>query len=118
MLARIARVVPCWALLALVSSARVTTNSFFAESSATDTNGCTVRSSFPFGPSTRTRRSWIVTLAAPTGTGFFPILLIRSSISRNGAQQFAADVLLAGLAVAHDAFAGADDGDAHAVEDV
>ena len=34
------------------------------------------------------------------------------------AQQLAADVRLAGLAVAHDALAGADHGDAHAVEDV
>src|SRR5271170_2641992 len=115
MLAKIASVVPCWALLALVSSARVTISSFLAESSATDTNGCTVRSSLPFGPSMRTRRSWIVTLAAPTGTGFFPILLIHSSISRNRAQQFPADVLFTGFAIAHDAFAGADDGDPHAV---
>src|ERR1700683_2016533 len=34
------------------------------------------------------------------------------------AQQFTADVMLAGAAVAHDALAGADHGDAHAVEHV
>src|SRR5581483_4933511 len=34
------------------------------------------------------------------------------------AQQLAADVFLAGLAIAHHALAGADDGDAQAVEDI
>src|SRR5437867_1618534 len=36
--------------------------------------------------------------------------------SAHRAKQFAADVAFSCLAVAHDAFAGADDGDAHAVE--
>src|SRR3954470_6835833 len=36
----------------------------------------------------------------------------------DGAEQLAAHVRFAGLAVAHDALAGADDGDAHAVEHV
>src|SRR3954454_20041228 len=135
MFAKRARVRPCSALLCFSSSGRVTSR--LPSSCFRLIVGCTSSSSLPLGPSTETWWSLIVTLALPTGTGFFPIRLMTTSWVGGGGwwvgtvadrpptthdrlhnrtQHFAADVVLAGLAVAHHALARGDDGDAHPVQ--
>src|SRR5436190_5215258 len=132
MLARSERVRPCSALLCFSSSGRVTTRFFLSSSSLTVMAGWTLSSSLPLGPSTLTRWSLTETLTPlATGTGFLPILLMTSpssavrrarcargsTVLAYGAEEFAADLFLARLAVAHDALGRADDADAHAVQD-
>src|SRR3954471_9848587 len=125
MFASKARVRPCSALFCFSSSGRVTTSSFFSASILTVIAGWTLSSSLPLGPSTLTLWSFTVIFAAPTGTGFLPILLMTEHHARasnatplneltDGAEQFAADVVLTRLAIGHHAFARADDRDAHA----
>src|SRR4051794_11267428 len=109
MLASSERVRTCRALLCFSSSGRVTTR--LPSWLATLMVAGTVSSRPPLGPSEVVCWCLTVTFAFPTGTGFFPILLMafpsrrhgRSSdhatVLADGAKQFATDVLLARLAV-------------------
>src|SRR6185436_6349933 len=110
MLASSARVRPCRALLCFSSSGRSTTR--LPSACVTLISGWTSSASLPLGPSTLIFCPAMATFALPTGTGFFPIRLIthlclcvslHSLALADGAEQFAADVLLARLAVAHHA---------------
>src|SRR5579871_2464242 len=112
------RVRPCRARLRRSSSGRVTLMTLPASSCFTWMLRWWAISSLPLGPSTSTLPSRTCTLT-PAGmtTGCFPIRDMTPSPSLpNGAEQFAAEALGAGLAVAHDPLAGAEDGDPQPVE--
>src|SRR5581483_9841026 len=119
------RVRPCSERLRRSSSGRVTWMTFFWSSTVTFMAGCGLSSSLPLGPSTRSLPPSSATLTPPgMATGCLPIrdmVIPYSFVSErrlvDGAEQLAAQALGAGLAVAHDAAAGAEDGDAQAVED-
>src|SRR3954451_5413844 len=121
------RVSPCSDRLSRSSLDRVTTIAFWSASCLTATSGRKLVSSLPLGPSTRTTLPSTVTLTlAGTARGSFPLgdtpaLQSRSPLDRrrspDGAQDLAADPLGAGLAVAHQPAAGAQDGDPQTVQD-
>src|SRR5262245_27058763 len=86
------------------------------------TSSCSATVSVPFGPFTLT--VWPCTVAVtPDGMGtvFFPIrdmTLIRSfGVLEYRAENFAADIGVAGIVVRHHALGGRDDGDAEPVVD-
>src|SRR5919204_1458025 len=86
--------------------------STFAESGAG--MGCV---SLPFGPSARTVRPVTSTFTpCGMGTGFLPMRDISDPLPHVG-EDFAADLLLARLAVGHDALRRGDERDPHAGED-
>src|SRR6266542_3094968 len=118
MLAIRLRVRPCRARFWRSSSGRVTLTVLPASSYSMRMFAWTGTSSLPLGPSTKTLPSATRTLTpAGTAIGCLPMRDIAGPPrSIHGAEQLAADALGAGTAVAHDAIAGAQDGDAEAVE--
>src|SRR2546430_1631515 len=118
MLAIRLRVRPCKARLWRSSSPRAIWMTLALSSCVTFIAGCGASSSLPFGPSTLTlpSASWIFTPLG-TGTGCLPIRDMANSTSLpNGAEQLAAEPLCPRLAVTHNAFARAQDGNAEAIE--
>src|SRR5262245_7484738 len=123
------RVRPCRARFWRLSSGRVTLSALPPSASLTTMAGCGANSSLPLGPSTRTLPSatWTLTPAGTT-TGCLPIRdMIRTPVTplaeaASGdllphlAEQFAADALGAGLAIADDAAVGAQNRDAQAFQ--
>src|SRR5438067_490279 len=118
MLAIRLRVRPCRARFWRSSSGRVTRMTLAAVSYSTLMLRCGRTLSLPSGPSTRTSPSSRATLTlAGTGTGCLPIRdIFRPLTLPNRAEELAAQPLGAGLAVAHDALARAQDADAQAVQ--
>src|SRR4051812_43527332 len=122
------RVSPCNDRATRSSLERVTTIALTSVSCLTVISGRKLDSSLPLGPSTRTVLPSTVTLTlAGTGTGCFPIrditklrthppLRVGMDALPHGAEDFAADPLAAGLAIAHQAAAGTQNGDAQSVE--
>src|SRR5438105_2284496 len=112
MLARRLRVKPWRERVKRSSSGRVTFKTLVASSTSTLMSRCGTKSSLPLGPSTKTLPSAKRTFT-PAGrtTGCLPIRDM-ARLLPHGAKQFAAQALGPGAAVAHDALAGAQDGDA------
>src|SRR5512137_3150700 len=109
------RVRPCSPLARRLSSGRVTVNAPLATS--TLTTGLKARDILPLGPSNLTVVPVTATLTfSGILTGSLPMRDMSAPLP-NRADQLAADLLLAGLAVDHQSLAGGQDGDAEAVED-
>src|SRR5262245_55561155 len=130
MLAMRARVVPCMARDRRSSPVRSTTTALAAESTFTFTEEVRVKVSLFLPLSTTTSLPLTATLTlSGTGTGFLPMRDIFHLVqdqeqssrcwsvgSFNGAEQFAADLLGAGLTIREHTLGGADDRDAQAGE--
>src|SRR5712664_2449260 len=115
MLAISARVRPCNARILRSSSGRPMTSTPL--SSFTDSGDGMGWLSLPFGPSARTMPSPTCTFTPwGIGMGFLPMRDMSCPLPHVG-EDFAADLLLAGLAVGHHALGGRDERDTHAGED-
>src|SRR5512136_1858695 len=115
MLFRIARASPCSALACASSPLRVT------RITAPSTLACvrfgSSKLSLPLGPSTKTRGPFNSTLTfGGIATGCLPILDINRFELPNVAEEFAADVLFAGLGAGHHPAGGGHDGHAQSAE--
>src|SRR5712691_595311 len=115
MLATRARAMPCSARACRWSASRLRTTVLFSTRALS--SGGMAWASLPLGPSALTRpfSTWTFTPWGMT-TGFLPIRDI-VSLSPHVGEDFAADLLLAGLAVGHDTPGRRHDRHAHAAQD-